>query len=149
MYGLEPAFAAPTSIPKEPASEVRPAGKGGAGHDRAANSDDSESKTAKDQKAPVCSVKVTPGKTQNLGDSKALLAVIRRVAAQQGCSQAKPGSTLRLRITVDGAGKIARVERLNGDEAIATAIANKLTGESSTTTAKAAPEGTLEVTIKF
>ena len=28
-------------------------------------------------------------------------------------------------------------------------IANKLTGESSTTTAKAAPEGTLEVTIKF
>jgi hypothetical protein len=148
MYGLEPAFAAPTSIPKEPASEVRPAGKGGARLDRAAKSDDSESKTAK-EKAPACSVKVTPGKSQSLGDSKALLAIIRRVAEQQGCSLAKPGSTLRLRITVDGAGKIAKVERLSGDEAIATAIANKLTGESSTTTGKAAPEGTLEVTIKF
>jgi Ca-activated chloride channel homolog len=142
MYGLEPAFAAPT------ASEVRPAGKGGARLDRAAKSDDSESKTAK-EKVPACSVKVTPGKSQNLDDSKALLAVIRRVAAQQGCSLAKPGSTLRLRVTVDGAGKIAKVERLSGDEAIATAIANKLTGESSTTTAKATPEGTLEVTIKF
>jgi hypothetical protein len=92
---------------------------------------------------------VTPGKSKSLGDSKALLAVIRRVADQQGCAQAKPGSTLRLRITVDGAGKIAKVERLAGDEAVAAAIANKLTGESSATVARAAPEATLEVTIKF
>jgi Ca-activated chloride channel homolog len=144
MYGLEPAFPAPTSILKA-ASEVRPAGKEGKARALA----DSNNRTTQDEKTPLCTVKVTPGKSQNLSDSKALLTVIRRVTAQQGCSQAKPGSTLRLRITVDGAGKIAKVERLNGDEAIATAIANKLTGESSTTTAKAAPEGTLEVTIKF
>jgi hypothetical protein len=132
-------------MPKEPASETRAAGKRG----RADALADGSGKAARDEKSPVCSVKVTPGKAHNLGDSKALLAVIRRVATQQGCLQAKPGSTLRLRITVDGAGKIAKVERLTGDEAIAAAIASKLTGESSTTTAEAAPEGTLEVTIKF
>jgi hypothetical protein len=71
------------------------------------------------------------------------------VAEQQGCPQAKPGSTLRLRITVDGAGKITKAERLAGDAAVATAITNKLTGESSATLAQAAPEGTLEVTIGF
>jgi hypothetical protein len=76
-----------------------------------------------------------------------LLAVVRRVAEQQGC--AKAGSTLRLRITVDAAGKIAKVERLAGDPVLAAAIAGKLTGASSTTTAQAAPEGTLEVTIRF
>jgi hypothetical protein len=145
MYDLAPASVAPSSILKEPVSEARASGKEGKARALA----DSNNRTAQDEKAPACSVKVTPGKSQSLGDSKALLAVIRRVAAQQGCSQAKPGSTLRLRITVDGAGKIAKVERLSGDEAIATAIVNKLTGESSTTTAKAAPEGTLEVTIKF
>jgi hypothetical protein len=145
MYDLAPASVAPSSILKELPSVERAAGKEGKARALA----DSSNKTARDEKAPVCSVKLTPGKSQSLGDSKALLAVIRRVAAQQGCSQAKPGSTLRLRITVDGAGKIAKVERLTGDEAIAAAIANKLTGESSTTAAKAAPEGTLEVTIKF
>jgi Ca-activated chloride channel family protein len=149
MYAPAPAIAAPSSMLKEPASEARASGKGGAGHDLAKSSDEAENKAAKDKKGQVCSVKVTPGKSQSLGDSKALLAIVRRVVEQQGCAQAKPGSTLRLRITVDGAGKIAKVERLAGDEAVAAAIANKLTGESSATTAKAASEGTLEVTIKF
>jgi Ca-activated chloride channel family protein len=149
MYAPAPAIAAPSSMLKEPASEARASGKGGAGHDLAKSSDEAENKAAKDKKGQVCSVKVTPGKSQSLGDSKALLAIVRRVVEQQGCAQAKPGSTLRLRITVDGAGKIAKVERLAGDEAVAAAIANKLTGESSATTAKAASEGPLEVTIKF
>jgi Ca-activated chloride channel family protein len=149
MYAPAPAIAAPSSMLKEPASEARASGKGGAGHDLAKSSDEAENKAAKDKKGQVCSVKVTPGKSQSLGDSKALLAIVRRVVEQQGCAQAKPGSTLRLRITVDGAGKIAKVERLAGDEAVAAAIANKLTGESSATVARAAPEATLEVTIKF
>jgi hypothetical protein len=149
MHAAVPAAAAPTSILKQPASEARAAGKGGRAQASADKNDESENKAAKDRTGQACSVKVTSGKSQSLGDSKALLAVIRRVAEQQGCPQAKPGSTLRLRITVDGAGKITKVERLTGDEAVATAIANKLTGESSATTSKAAPEGTLEVTIKF
>ncbi|HJX54370.1 MAG TPA: VIT and VWA domain-containing protein [Polyangia bacterium] len=143
MYAPKPVSAAPSAPTSELAS-----GKGGR-VDSLADSAEAEGKTSKDKKAPVCSVKVTPGKSQSLGDSKALLAIIRRVAQQQGCAQAKPGSTLRLRITVDGAGKITKAERLAGDTAVATAIANKLTGESSATLAKAAHAGTLEVTIGF
>ena len=109
----------------------------------------SSDKADKDEKARACSAKVTPGKSRNLGDAKALLAVIRRVAEQQGCAKAKPGSTLRLRITVDAAGKIAKVERLAGDATVATAMISKLTGESSTTVARTASEGTLELTIVF
>ena len=149
MYAPVPAIATPSSMPEEPASAARAAGKGGKTRASADSKDEAENKTAKDKKGQICSVKLIPGKSQGLGDSKALLAVIRRVAEQQGCAQAKSGTTLRLRIRVDGAGKIAKVERLAGDEAVATAIAQKLTGESSATVAKAVPEGTLEVTIRF
>jgi hypothetical protein len=143
MVAPAPASAEPSSPISELASIARADGKGKAGRDLAKSS----GKVAQDEKAPVCSVKVIPGKSHSLGDSKALLAVTRRVAEQQGC--AKAGSTLRLRITVDATGKIAKAERLAGDEILAAAIAGKLTGQSSATTAKSAPEGTLEVTIKF
>jgi hypothetical protein len=50
---------------------------------------------------------------------------------------------------VDATGKVTKVERLAGDQVLAAAITGKLTDASSTTTAKSAREGTLEVTIKF
>ena len=143
MVAPAPASAEPSPPMSELASTARADGKGKAGRDLAKTSD----KVAQDEKAPVCSVKVIPGKSHRLGDSKALLAVIRRVAEQQGC--AKAGSAIQLRITVDATGKITKAERLAGDQAVAAAISGKLTGASSATTANAAPEGTLEVTIKF
>jgi Ca-activated chloride channel family protein len=142
-YAPAPASAAPTKPASEPASTARADSKAKAGRALAMSSD----RSAQDEKASVCSVKVLPGKSHSLGDSKALLAVVRRVAEQQGC--AKAGSTLRLRITVDATGKITKVERLAGDEVLAATIAGKLTGASSTTTAKAPAQGTLEVTIRF
>jgi hypothetical protein len=142
-YAPAPASAEPSPPISELASTAGADGTGKAGRELAKSSD----KVAQDEKAPVCSVKVIPGKGHSLGDSKALLAVIRRVAEQQGC--AKAGSTLRLRITVDATGKVTKVERLAGDQVLAAAITGKLTGASSTTTAKSAREGTLEVTIRF
>jgi Ca-activated chloride channel family protein len=149
MRAVAPTLAPPTSMLTEPASPARSAEKDGRAQASADKSDESEAQAAKGKKGQGCSVKVMPGKSRNLGDGKALLAVIRRVAEQPGCVQAKPGSQVRLRITVDVAGKITKVERLAGDEAVATAMANTLTGESSAATAQAAPVGTLEVTIKF
>jgi Ca-activated chloride channel family protein len=140
MYAPAPASVAPSPPVSELASTARADAGGKAGREIAKSSD-------KDAKTPVCSVKVIPGKSHSLGDSRDLLAAIRRVAEQQGC--AKAGSTLRLRITVDAAGRIAKVERLAGDQAVAAAIAGKLTGQASATTAKCAPAGTIEVTIKF
>jgi len=108
---------------------------------------DRDGRAARDEKAPSCSVKLTPGKTENLGEIKPLLDLVRRVVEQQGCGRAKNGSTLRLRITVDKTGKITKLERLAGDKAVAAAITGKLVGQSSATTAK--DTGTLEVTIAF
>jgi Ca-activated chloride channel family protein len=142
-YAAAPASVAPSNPISELSSTARADGKSRAGHDLAKNSD----KVAQDEKTPVCSVKVIPGKSHSLGDSAALLAVIRRVAEQQGC--AKAGRTLRLRITVDATGRVTKVERLSGDQVLFAAITGKLTGASSTTTTKSAREGTLEVTIKF
>ena len=142
-YAPAPASVEPSPPISELTSTALADGKSRAGHDLAKSSD----KVAQDEKTPVCSVKVIPGKSHSLGDSAALLAVIRRVAEQQGC--AKAGRTLRLRITVDATGKVTKVERLAGDQVLAAAITGKLTDASSTTTAKSAREGTLEVTIKF
>jgi Ca-activated chloride channel family protein len=142
-YAPAPASATPTKPASEPASTAHTDGKAKAGRALAMSSDG----PAQDEMASVCPVKVIPGKSHSLGDSKALLAVIRHAAEQQGC--AKAGSTLRLRITVDSTGKITKVERLAGDQVLAATIAGKLTGASSTTTAKAPAQGTLEVTIRF
>jgi len=142
-YAPAPASVAPSNPISELSSTARANGKSRAGNDLAKSSDE----VARDRKTPVCSVKVIPGKSHSLGDSAALLAVIRRVAEQQGC--AKAGRTLRLRITVDATGRVTKVERLAGDQILAAAITGKLTGASSTTTAKSAREGMLEVTIKF
>jgi Ca-activated chloride channel family protein len=133
-----------------PAPEARAAGSGGAGD--AANQTPgakSDKKLGQKDKTPSCSVKVLPGKTERIGESKGLISLVRRVAEEQACGLAKPGSTLRLRITIDGSGRIIIAERLAGDEAVASAIIKKLSGATSASTAAGATEGTVEVTIKF
>jgi len=76
-----------------------------------------------------------------------LLTTIRQAIEQAACAQAKPGTTLRL--TIDAAGRISKVERLDGDQAVAATIISKLVGLNASVTPQNASEGTAEITVKF
>ncbi|HEX7599107.1 MAG TPA: VIT domain-containing protein, partial [Polyangia bacterium] len=117
---------APSAAPAVPEADARAGSGGGTGRARGDKDDGGA-----DKKAPACSVKVSPGKVERVSDIKSLVALVRRLAEAHTCALAKPGATLRLRITVDGTGKITKAERLAGDEAAVATLVAKLTGATS------------------
>jgi hypothetical protein len=135
--------AAPAKPAAEPLSSLQGIGGKGAGSAR------SERKDKADEKQAACAVKLVPGKANKLADIKPLLAVLRQAIEQVNCAQAKPGTTLRLRLTIDSAGKISKVERLDGDQAVAGILIGKLVGLNAGVTPQKASEGTAEVSVKF
>jgi len=95
-------------------------------------------------KATACHLKVKIDKSENVGDTQALLALVERTARTMACPASTP---IRLRITVDGAGKIMAATVLSGDASLGAAIARKLTGGTSATRAAGEKPGVLDVTI--
>jgi len=83
-------------------------------------------------------------KATNAGDTQALRVLVERTARAVTCSPAVP---LRLRISLDRAGKIVKVEVLSGDRQLGEVITRKLTGATSATRATGAEQATVEVTI--
>lgn len=136
------------AAPAEPAAKpMTLQGMGGKGAGPAKTETKDRSK-AEDKKT-ACTVKLVPGKLHNLGNIKPLQAVIRQSIEQADCAQAKSGSTLRLRLTIDASGTISKVERLDGDQAVAAILIGKLVGLTTATTPQKASEGTVEITITF
>jgi Ca-activated chloride channel family protein len=136
MPAAEPAAAPPQSTQ----------GMGGKGEARAKSAEKDDSK--EDKKA-ACAVKVVAGKVQKVADIKPLLTTIRQALEQASCAHAKSGTTLRLRLTIDAAGKISKAERVDGDEGIAATIISKLVGITSASKSDKSGEGTVEITLKF
>ena len=116
---------------------------------KGAGSARAEAKDKADEKKTTCSVRLVAGKLHNLADTKGLLTTIRQAIEQANCAQAKPGTTLRLRLTINAQGKISKVERLDGDQAVAATIISKLVGLNASVTPQNASEGTAEITVKF
>jgi hypothetical protein len=135
--------AAPATPAAEPLSSLRGIGGKGAGSAK------TERKDKADEKQAACTVRLVPGKVNKLADIRPLLTVLRQAIEQVNCAQAKPGTTLRLRLTVDAAGKISKVERLDGDQTVAATLIGKLVGLSAGVTPQKANEGTAEVSVKF
>lgn len=138
------AEAAPPA-PSMPASEALSRSESGKGAGPART----ESKDKAAEQRTACTVKLVPGQLHNLPDIKPLLSTIHQAIAQVHCAQAKPGTTLRLRLTLDAAGKISKVERIDGDQAVAEIIIRKLVGLGSALTPQNAKEGTAEITLRF
>jgi Ca-activated chloride channel family protein len=100
---------------------------------------------AKDKdRATSCKVNVKIDKADGTGDTQALRALVERTARALACTATGP---MQLRITLDGAGKIAKVEVVSGDRKLGEAIGRKLTGATSATRATGGDKATVEVTI--
>jgi Ca-activated chloride channel family protein len=103
-----------------------------------------EKKPGDKAKATVCTIEVTVDKTEHIGDAKALRARVERAARRPGCLVA---GTVKLRISLDGAGMITGVTLVSGNEAIGRALVRRLTGVTSGTRANGQDKGTADVTI--
>lgn len=86
-------------------------------------------------------------KADKLSDAGALLrAIDAKLAEAKGCFTA--AGSLKLRLTIDKAGKVIKVELVTGDAKAAECFKGKLLGLSSNAKAEGAATGTYEVTLR-
>lgn len=136
----EPMMAAAEMVAEDKKTEA-PMRRGRAAKDDSDEREMFKAKAPAGKKGAACTASVSADKATNLGVIKPLVDLIERTAASAGCS-----GTIKLRITVDANGKITKVERLSGDEAIAKSLVAKL-NNATTATKASAPSGTVEITI--
>jgi len=106
--------------------------------------DEDKKKSGEKNNPVVCKVVVKIDKAEQAGDTKAMLALVEKAAHAQGCQI--PGA-IKLRVTVDSAGKIASVFVKSGDRVVGQALVRKLTGATSSTRATSRGKATVELTI--
>ena len=122
---------------------------GSVAHGRKAGKDEEKNK-ADDRKVPASSWVVTAGKSSTVGATAPLVEAIRAAlaAGRASCLAASDaGKPIRVRLTIDGQGRIVRVELVTGDRNAESCLRTALTGLSSATVSRGAPTGTVEVTL--
>jgi len=113
-------------------------GKGGGGIGK---KDEADKKVK--EKGTACNVSVKVDKAEGAGDTQALRALVERAARAVACAASGP---TKLRIVLDGEGKIAKVDIVSGDRKAGEALVRKLVGATSATRATG-KQATVEVTI--
>jgi len=106
--------------------------------------DEDEKKSEEKDKSAACKIEVTVDKSEHVGDTQALRALVERIARGHMC---QASGAVKLRLSLDSAGKIARVALLSVDSSIGRTLIHQLTGTKSATHAVAQGTGTVEVTI--
>jgi hypothetical protein len=94
-----------------------------------------------------CKIDAKPVNLRDIGDLRAALAFVERGPRSWPCPGRTVDSQVRLRISVDGGGKITTVEAAGGDAGIASAMARKLVGRAIAPRRDGATAGTVLVTF--
>jgi Ca-activated chloride channel family protein len=113
-------------------------------HAELAQEEGDQKKSGARDKAAPCKVRVAVGKAEHAGDTQALRALVERSARAHGCQAA---AALKLRITLDNAGRIASVVVVSGDSGVGKMLVRRLTGAISATRATDQNTATVEITI--
>jgi Ca-activated chloride channel family protein len=108
--------------------------------------DEADKESTGRSKTVTCGVEVKIDKAEQAGDTRALQTLVERTARANGCQVT---GSIKLRITLDSAGKITRVIAESGDSGAGQALVRKLTGATSSTRATSQGKATVELTISF
>jgi hypothetical protein len=109
---------------------------------------DQEHRGGIERKPSACQLAAKPGNSRDVGDLRATLAFVLRGPEEWQCpAQPGRGAKARLRISVDGSGRITRVQAVSGDTDIMTDLARTLAGQSIEPRPEGPTEGT--VTVRF
>ena len=92
-----------------------------------------------------CRLEAQPDSDSEVGDLRAAVAVMQRGPRTTPCTAAQIANPLRLRVSIDGQGKITAVERLSGDEKLGTDLAAKLVGQVSLSKVTSATAGVAQI----
>jgi hypothetical protein len=95
----------------------------------------------------MCSTSASPTNDRDIGDLRATLAFVKHGPSAWICPARPAQNNVRLRIGIDGTGKISRAEPVDGDNAIAMALAKRLPGKMVGARAEGATVGTVVVTF--
>jgi Ca-activated chloride channel family protein len=104
---------------------------------------EAKDKAAKNQ-AAACNVVIKVEKMQHLSDLRALRSLVERTARLHVCRVA---GAIKLRVTVDTAGKLISVVLIAGEAHAGSALVDRLTGATSATRATDRGAGTVDVII--
>jgi hypothetical protein len=104
---------------------------------------DGDEKVSKD-KAAACHVTAKVHKAEHASSTRALLMRIEREARDQGCTTI---GTIKLRITIDGTGRIRSVVVVAGGSRLGAALVKALTDSTTATRAIDADTAILDVTV--
>ena len=97
---------------------------------------------------PTCRLEARPESDREVGDLRAAVAVIQRGPKTAPCTSAQIGNPLRLRLSLDGAGKITAVERLSGDPKLGDDLGRKLVGQVSLSKVTSATTGVAQINLR-
>jgi len=95
----------------------------------------------------TCTVKANAESDREIGDLRATLAFVKLGPKSWPCPARSARADIRLRITVDEAGKITTAEPVSGDSDLGNAIAKRLPGKSIGPRAEGATVGIVVVTF--
>ena len=79
----------------------------------------------------TCSLEARPESDREVGDLRAAVAVIQAGPRTVPCAAAQIAIPLRLRLSIDSAGRITLVERLSGEQKLGDNLARRLVGQVS------------------
>ena len=96
----------------------------------------------------TCRLEARPESDREVGDLRAAVAVIQRGPKAEPCTSAQTANPLRLRLSIDSAGKIMAVERLSGDEKLGADLAAKLVGQVSQSKVTSATTGVAQIQFR-
>ena len=95
----------------------------------------------------VCAIKANAANDRDIGDLRATLAFVKHGPSSLPCPARSAQSDMRLRVSIDGNGKITAAESIAGDNRVANAVAKKLAGKSIGPRAEGATVGIVVVTF--
>jgi hypothetical protein len=95
----------------------------------------------------VCAVNVRAANDRDIGDLRATLAFVKHGSTSWPCPSRAAKTEARLRIGIDGAGKVTAVEPVAGEGGIASAMAKRLTGKAIDPRADGATVGIVVLTF--
>ena len=78
-----------------------------------------------------CRLEARPESDREVGDLRAAVAVIQTGPRTWPCTSAQTANPLRLRLSIDSAGRITLVERLSGDQKLGDNLVRRLVGQVS------------------
>jgi len=76
----------------------------------------------------ACALGASAANERDIGDLRATLAFVKHGPRSWPCPARTAQNALRLRITIDGSGKITTFETVSGDSSLANAMAKRLPG---------------------